>query len=210
MDLHYRVNGTDALVTVRVIGTSSFVPELLPLDGVVRILATGFHTDGVEFRTGQPRGAPLAPPGSPASINGTLVPAEPAQEPHYHGYGKHHKVYLNGTKLPHDREVHKREAVAADLADPATPAEPHYHNPPAVVARASVSEVALRNGILVEGITDGGETGGMEVKRLHEVTLAAELPVGMGDVDLYERVGEGLSVEPWGCWPRLGGRAFVP
>ncbi|RNJ72191.1 MAG: hypothetical protein EB824_06180, partial [Thaumarchaeota archaeon S15] len=189
VDLHYRVNGTEALVTVRVIGTSSFVPELLPLDGVVRILATGFHTDGVEFRTGQPRGAPLAPPGLPASINGTLVPTEPAQEPHYHGYGKYHKVYLNGTKLPHDREAHKREAVAADLADPATPAEPHHHNPPAVVARASVSEVALRNGILVEGITDGGGSGGMEVKKLHEVTLAAELPVGVGDVDLYERVG---------------------
>ncbi len=172
VELHYRINGTDALTTVRVNATSSFVPEILPLDGVVRVLATAFHTDGVKFRTSQPAGTPSVPPGLQASANGTLVPAG---------------LVPTGPAL-----------------------EPHHHGPTDVVATVRVSDVARQGGVLIEGITDGEGTEGMEVKRLHEVTLAVELPIGVGDAGLYERVGEGMSVAPWECWPRLGGRALVP
>lgn len=118
-------------------------------------------------------------------------------------------VYLNGTALPHDDAAHEQEAVAADLRD-RLPSEPHYHAPPDVVARARVSEIARQNGILIEGITDGEGGHGMGVRALHEVTLAAEIPVAIGDVGAYDLVGKGESVAPWGCWPRLGGEALPP
>ena len=46
------------------------------------------------------------------------------------------------------------------------------------------------------------------VKRLHEVTLVAEMPFDAGDIGAYDLVGEGESVAPWECWPRLGAEAM--
>lgn len=81
---------------------------------------------------------------------------------------------------------------------------------PGLSATVRVSDIARQNGILIGGITDGEDARGMTVKTLHEITLAAELPVDVGDAGLYARVGEGMSVAPWECWPRLGGGALVP
>lgn len=70
-------------------------------------------------------------------------------------------------------------------------------------ATVRVSEIARQNGILIEGITDGEGTKGMEVKKLHEITLVAELPIDVGYIGAYGLVEPELSVAPWECWPRL-------
>jgi len=163
VNLHYRVNGTEALVAVRVNATSSFVPELLPLDGVMRILATAFHTDAVTFS----------------------LPKPP-------DYGDH--LRLKPPPGSTHAMVNSTDALLG----------------PGLSTTVRVSDIALQNGILIEGITDGEGTEGATVKKIHEITLAVDLPVDVGDTDAYEHVEAGLSVAPWECWPLLNGNALVP
>jgi len=85
VNLHFVVDGDVRHVTVSAYGTRSFVPEILPLDGTVRVLATAFHNDAVTFSIQQPTEAsfsahmPLDPsPGATrALVNGTAVPLGP-------------------------------------------------------------------------------------------------------------------------------------
>ncbi|MDD9801058.1 MAG: hypothetical protein OXU53_00665 [Deltaproteobacteria bacterium] len=222
-ELRFGASGPAQSLSTRVKGSLSSVPEFLPLDGKVVLRATAFHSDNVVFRTSQPMGAPLAIPDRYATVNGTAVRSEPYPEPHFHsGYAK--QQFRNGTEIRHHIKAHALEEVKADREDPRTPSAPHYHLPPHVAASVRVSDIALRNGILIEGITDGAagmpresqqeflrargiqddlDVGGMEVKRLHEVMLVAELPVHVSDVGDYARIDPELSVAPWECWPQF-------
>jgi len=218
-ELFFVASGKVKSMWTLVDGTFSWVPELLPLDGRVVLRATAFHSDNVTFRTEQPQGAPPALPGLPATVNGTHVPTRPVPEPHsLHQDGRHY--FQNGTAVPHHGRAHSPGASAAGLQGVW---EPHWHSPPHVAVSVRVSDIALRNGVLIAGITDGiadlprerqlellrarGVPDGLDVermgvKRLHEVTLVAELPVGVPDGE-YEGAGPGVAVAPWECWPRL-------
>jgi len=230
-DLFLGAPGTPHLMRVHVKGTLSFVPEFLPLDGKVVLRATAFHSDSVAFSTEQPPGSPLAFPGRPAAVNGTLVPTRPVPEPHHHHPNGRDQYLEDGTRRPHHGKAHELESVAADLGARQGTREPHWHAPPRVAASVRVSDIALRNGVLIEGITDGAaglprelqlellrdrgvpddlDVGAMEVRGLHEVTLVAELPVDVPDKDAYAAIDPALAIEPWGCWPRLNHPASCP
>lgn len=168
VNLYFGINGTVHFVTTSVNATNSFVPEILPLDGTVAILATAFHDDIVRFS--------VPGPYDPAAVDaGRHLPLKRPQ-------GATHAL-VNGTEVPLGRGLS---------------------------ATVRVSDIARLNGVLIEGISDAEGAGGMAVKKLHEVTLVAEIPVNAGDVGAYELVRQGMSVAPWECWPLLGGNALVP
>ncbi|MDD9809308.1 MAG: hypothetical protein OXU37_00695 [Thaumarchaeota archaeon] len=97
-------------------------------------------------------------------------------------------AYVNGTVVPVEIKQHS-------AGIPGTTAQ----------VRASVSEIAWGNGVLVRGITDARAAADSVVRDLHEVTLVAEIPVDTGGGAGYERLDPSRYVEPWGCWPRTGG-----
>jgi len=96
-------------------------------------------------------------------------------------------AHVNGTAVP--VEIVKTGRVIGTVAK----------------VRASVSEIAWGNGVLVRGITDARAAADSVVRDLHEVTLVAEIPVDAGGGAGYERLDPSRSVEPWGCWPRVEG-----
>ena len=155
------------IITTRVEGTYSSVPELLPFSGKLVFRATAFHADDVTFQIAASDRTLDALVGTPhALVNGTEVPITAKSGKHLSWYNR-------------------------------------------ISVSVHVSDIAKDNGILIEGINGDGNTDGYVVKRLHDITLVAEIPMSVHSYN-YEPINPAFAIEPWGCWPLLNGTAWAP
>lgn len=123
-----------------------------------------------------------------------------------------------------DSPVHGIPGSSATVNGTIVPVLAQDDSPVNVRVPVRVSDIALKNGILVKGITDylgdlpkdrqrealrgmgittDLDVGGMEVRDLHRVMLVVGIPVKVGNIADYERIDPDLAITPWECWPRI-------